>query len=216
MDAGARARNVGGSRLLLAALVLAGVIGAPIGTAALLVQARRRTRTSGFWPATRRIAFSVAGTAVLAGIVVGALRLLGDSEHYAIDVAAGLAVASLVWLPATRRWNARGHLCWSSAIFLFVVCLAFVLNWTFTSHLGVADTAGGLLLWLFEVMAAVLASAYLWEICDALGSEHWRRRQSQAGPRHVADDDLPFVSLHVPAHNEPPDIVLDTLRSLLN
>ena len=26
---------------------------------------------------------------------------------------------------------------------------------------------------------------------------------------------LPMVSLHVPAHNEPPDMVIDTLRSLL-
>ncbi len=30
----------------------------------------------------------------------------------------------------------------------------------------------------------------------------------------MPDGDLPFVSLHVPAHNEPPDMVLDTLRSL--
>jgi hypothetical protein len=30
----------------------------------------------------------------------------------------------------------------------------------------------------------------------------------------VPDGELPFVSLHVPAHNEPPDMVLDTLRSL--
>ena len=27
--------------------------------------------------------------------------------------------------------------------------------------------------------------------------------------------DLPMVSLHVPAHNEPPDMVIETLRSLL-
>jgi cellulose synthase/poly-beta-1,6-N-acetylglucosamine synthase-like glycosyltransferase len=30
----------------------------------------------------------------------------------------------------------------------------------------------------------------------------------------VPDGELPFVSLHVPAHNEPPDMVIDTLRSL--
>jgi cellulose synthase/poly-beta-1,6-N-acetylglucosamine synthase-like glycosyltransferase len=200
---------------LLAALVLAGIIAAPIGTACLLVQARRRARTSGAWPAIRRFAFAIVGTAVLALIVVVVLRLLGDSEHYAISGAAGLAVASLVWLPVTRRWNARGHLCWSSTIFLFVVYLAFVLQWTFDSHLGAASTAGGLLLWLLEVFAAILACAYLWEICDALGSEHWRRRLNRPAPGRVPDGDLPFVSLHVPAHNEPPDMVLDTLRSLL-
>jgi Glycosyltransferase like family 2 len=200
---------------VLAALVLAGIIAAPIGTACLLVQARRRARTAGAWPAARRLILAVGGTIVLAAVVVAALRLLGDSEHLAIDGAAGLVVASLVWLPVTRRWNARGHLCWSSTIFLFVVYLAFVLDWTFDSHLGVASTAGGLLLWLFELFAALLACAYLWEICDALGSEHWRRRLNRPEPGRVRDAELPFISLHVPAHNEPPDMVLDTLRSLL-
>ncbi len=199
---------------MLAALVLAGVISAPIGTLGLLVRARGPSRAGGTWPTIRRLIFAVGGTAVLAAIVVAALRLLGDSEHLAIDGAAGLLVASLVWLPVTRRWNARGHLCWSSAIFLFVVYLAFVLQWTLDSHLGVASTIGGLVLWLLEVCAALLACAYLWEICDALGSEHWRRRSRGPASHSVPDSELPFISLHVPAHNEPPDMVLDTLRSL--
>jgi hypothetical protein len=199
---------------VLAALVLAGVISAPIGTLGLLTRARRRTRTAGAWPATRRLFHAVGGTVLLAAIVVGALRLLGDSQHLAIDAAAGFLVASLVWLPVTRRWNARGHLCWSSAIFLFVVYLAFVFEWTLDSHLGLASTIGGLVLWLLEICAALLACAYLWEICDALGSEHWRRRNKRPAPGSVPDSELPFVSLHVPAHNEPPDMVLDTLRSL--
>jgi cellulose synthase/poly-beta-1,6-N-acetylglucosamine synthase-like glycosyltransferase len=200
---------------LLAALVLAGIIAAPIGTAGLLVQARRRARSSGAWPAIRRFALAIGGTIALGVVVVLVLRALGDSEHLAIDGAAGLAVSSLIWLPVTRRWNARGHLCWSSTIFLFVVYLAFVLEWTFDSHLSPANTAGGLLLWVFELFAAILACAYLWEICDALGSEHWRRRLSRPELGSVSDSDLPFISLHVPAHNEPPDMVLDTLRSIL-
>jgi cellulose synthase/poly-beta-1,6-N-acetylglucosamine synthase-like glycosyltransferase len=156
---------------------------------------------------------AVVATVVLAALVVGVLRLLGDSAHLAIEAAAVLLVASLIWLPVTRRWNARAHLCWSSAIFLFVVYLAFVFQWTLESHLGLASTIGGLVLWLLEVFASLLACAYLWEICDALGSEHWRRRYNRP-PSTVPDSELPFVSLHVPAHNEPPDMVLDTLRSL--
>ncbi|HUN30530.1 MAG TPA: glycosyltransferase, partial [Trebonia sp.] len=58
-------------------------------------------------------------------------------------------------------------------------------------------------------------SAYLWEICDAIGSETWRRQVSPVATAQLAAvGDLPFVSLHVPAHNEPPDMVIDTLRSL--
>jgi glycosyltransferase involved in cell wall biosynthesis len=200
---------------VLAALVLAGILAAPLGTAALLAGSRPPGRTAGAWPATRRLALALAGTAVLAATVAVAMRLLGVTEHNMIAGVAGLVAASLVWLPLTRRWNARGHLCWTSSTFLFVVYLAYVLDWTFASHLGAASTAGGLLLWLLEVFAAVLACAYLWEICDAIGSQTWRRRATRAGAALPAGGELPFVSLHVPAHNEPPDMVIDTLRSLL-
>ena len=36
--------------------------------------------------------------------------------------------------------------------------------WTFASDLGVVGTVGGLLLWLLELVAAVLGCAYLWEL----------------------------------------------------
>ena len=100
-------------------------------------------------------------------------------------------------------------------MFLFVVYLAYALDWTINSHLGPASTAGGLLLWLFELFAAIMSCAYLWEICDALGTEHWRRRITAQTRLPAADKDLPMVSLHVPAHNEPPEMVKETLRSLL-
>ena len=201
---------------MLAALVLAGILAAPLGTAALLVSSRHPKRTTGAWPATRRFAFAIVGTAVLAALVGVAMRLLGVTEHNTIAGVAGLIAGSLIWLPVTRRWNARGHLCWATSIFLFVVYLDYVLQWTFDSHLGPTSEAGGLLLWFFEVFAAIMASAYLWEICDAIGSETWRRRVTPATTAQLpAARDLPFVSLHVPAHNEPPDMVIDTLRKLL-
>ena len=200
---------------MLASLVLAGLIAAPVGTFGLLVKGPAPARLTGKWPAFRRFATAIIGTVLLGGLVVGALMLLGATEHNSIIAAACLAAVSLAWLPVTRRWNARGHLCWSATIFLFVVYLAFVLDWTFASNLGVAGTVGGVLLWLLEVFAAFLACAYLWEICDALGSERWRRRIAGGAVASVPDSELPFVSLHVPAHNEPPDMVLDTLRSLL-
>ena len=115
----------------------------------------------------------------------------------------------------TRRWSARAHVCWASSVFLFVVYLTYALEWTFDSHLGAASTVGGMLLWLLEVFAALLCCAYLWEICDALGTEHWRRRITPTTRLSVPDSELPMISLHVPAHNEPPAMVIETLRSLL-
>jgi hypothetical protein len=201
---------------MLAALLLAGIVAAPLGSAGLFVRARSRTRAAGAWAASRRFVLALIGTAVLAAAAGGVLRLVHATEHNLVAGVAGLLVASLIWLPVTRRWSARAHLCWSSSVFLFVVYLVFALSWTFESHLGPASTAGGVLLWVLEVFAALLSCAYLWEICDALGTEDWRRRITRSHPLPaVAERDLPFVSLHVPAHNEPPDMVIETLRHLV-
>jgi cellulose synthase/poly-beta-1,6-N-acetylglucosamine synthase-like glycosyltransferase len=163
----------------------------------------------------RRFVLAVIGILVLAAAAAVTLRLLGASEHNLVAGVAGLLFAGLVWLPVTRRWSGRAHLCWASSTFLFVVYLIYALEWTFDSHLGPASTVGGLLLWVLEVFAALLCCAYLWEVCDALGTEQWRRRITASTRLDVAESELPFISLHVPAHNEPPDMVIETLRSLL-
>jgi cellulose synthase/poly-beta-1,6-N-acetylglucosamine synthase-like glycosyltransferase len=200
---------------MLQALLLAGIVAAPLGSAALFLPARHYAQNAGTWPAVRRFTLAVIGTVLLAMVVAVILRVLGVSSHNLSAGVGGLVFASLVWMPVTRGWSARAHICWASSVFLFVVYLVYALEWTFNSHLGAASTAGGLLLWLLEVFAALLSCAYLWEICDALGTEHWRRRITPTTPLKVADSDLPMVSLHVPAHNEPPDMVIQTLRSLL-
>src|ERR1700730_4823026 len=200
---------------MLQALLLAALVAAPLGSAALFVPTRLIDRGAGTWPAVRRVVLAVIGTVVLAAVVGGVLRLIGATEPNLLAGAAGVVVASLIWLPVTRRWSARAHLAWSSTVFLFVVYLIYAIEWTFHSNLGPLSTVGGVVLWLFEVFAAVLSCAYLWELCDALGTEHWRRRITRGTRLSMPYNELPMVSLHVPAHNEPPDMVIETLRSLL-
>ena len=79
------------------------------------------------------------GTVVLAAAVAVILRLLGASQHNLIAGVAGVVFASLIWLPVTRRWSARAHLCWASSVFLFVVFLIYALEWTLDSHLGARE-----------------------------------------------------------------------------
>ena len=141
-------------------------------------------------PQYRRLArhtpavLAVIGTVVLAAAVTAVLReFLHATRQNLIAGAAAVVFASLIWMPVTRRWSARAHVCWASSVFLFVVYLTYALDWTFTSHLGPVSTAGGVLLWVLEIFAAVLTCAYLWEIRYALGTEYWRRRIT---PRHAA------------------------------
>jgi cellulose synthase/poly-beta-1,6-N-acetylglucosamine synthase-like glycosyltransferase len=201
---------------MLTTFLLVGTLAAPLGFVGLVIPVKRPARTAaGPWPAIRRLVLAVVATAALAAVLAVSLRLRSDTGHNQAVGIAAVAVASLAWLPATRRWTARAHLCWTSSIFLVIVYLTCALRWTFTSRPGTASTVGGLLLWVFELFAAVLSCAYLWEICEALGTEHSRRRVAPAVSVGTKDSDLPMISLHVPAHNEPPDMVIDTLCSLV-
>src|SRR5689334_23900574 len=113
--------------VMLQALLLAGLVAAPLGSLALFVPIRRRGGRPGAWSAIMRFILAVFGTIVLAAAVAVTLRLLGASQHNLIAGVAGVVFASLVWMPVTRRWSARAHVCWASTVFLFVVFLIYAL-----------------------------------------------------------------------------------------
>jgi cellulose synthase/poly-beta-1,6-N-acetylglucosamine synthase-like glycosyltransferase len=212
---------------MLEALVIAGLIAAPLSTIVLFLPGGRRDRRASFWPVVGRVILTVAGAAVLAAAAVGVLYLLNATNGNIILGGAAVALVGLIWLPLTRNWSPRAELCWATTTYLFAVYLVYAIEWTFTSHLGVASTVGGVLLWCIELVAVLMSYSYLWELCDTLGTEHWRRRRPPLEPgRRVPtgilravvprpDNAPPLVSVHVPAHNEPPEMVIDTLRALL-
>ena len=200
---------------MLSALLLAGLFAAPIATAAMFVpvgKPGRRGEERSRW--VRRLTATVIWTTVLIAAIDGILAAVGVTAGNIEVATVGLAVASLMWLPVTRRWNARAHVCWATTTYVFAVYLAFMLWWTFASHLGVAGDVGGSLLWLLEVVAAGLGCAYLWELCDTLGRASWMRRVGTRELAALPDGPYPFVCLQVPCYNEPPDMVIETLKSL--
>jgi cellulose synthase/poly-beta-1,6-N-acetylglucosamine synthase-like glycosyltransferase len=210
---------------MLEALVIAGLVAAPLGSAALFLPARRARATGGAWRAIWRAVLAIAGSALLAAAAGGVLYRLKATEENIVIGSGAVALAGLLWLPLTRRWLPRAHLCWTSCTYLFVVYLVYALEWTLASDLGPESTAGGVLLWCLEVVAALMSSAYLWELCDALGTSRWHRRRAPLDPRQRVPTGVlraagpgnapPLVCVQVPAHNEPPGMVIDTLRALL-
>jgi cellulose synthase/poly-beta-1,6-N-acetylglucosamine synthase-like glycosyltransferase len=199
---------------VLAAFLLAGLVAAPLATLALFTRTMTSPVRAGAWWSARRLLLSVVGSLVLGAVVVAVLYLLDVTRANIVAGVAGLWVVSALWLPATRHWVARAHLAWAATFYLFTAYLAYMLWWTYVSHLGAFGTAGALLLWLMEAFAAFLGVAYLWELCDALGREAWVRRvRDGAQPEQRAH--TPFVSLQVPAYNEPPEMLIETLESLV-
>lgn len=129
-------------------------------------------------------------------------------------VAALLAIGSSLWLGKTARWSMIGHLAWSATVTAGAAFLTYTAVWTFRAGLGPVGVTGGILLWLLEVAAYVMSLAFLWEMVDAVASRRWDRRLAHLDLPATASP-LPFVSVHVPAHNEPPEMVIETLTSLL-
>jgi cellulose synthase/poly-beta-1,6-N-acetylglucosamine synthase-like glycosyltransferase len=199
---------------VLAAFLLAGLVAAPTATAALFSRSMTVRRRAGAWWSAGRLLVSTIGTVVLAAVVAGVLHLLDVTRANTVAGVAGLVVFSALWLPATRHWIARAHLAWAATFYLFVAYLTYMVWWTFVSHLGVLGTIGAFVLWAMEAFAAFLGVAYLWELCDALGRDAWVRRVADGAPAEQRGH-TPFVSLQVPAYNEPPDMVIETLESLV-
>lgn len=199
---------------MLAAFLLAGLVAAPTATLALFTRRMSARRRAGAWWSAGRLVLSAIGTVVLAAAVAAVLHLLDVTRANTIAGVAGLVVLSVLWLPATRHWVARAHLAWVATFYLFAAYLTYMMWWTFVSHLGLLGTIGALLLWGMEAFAAFLGVAYLWELCDALGRDAWVRRVAEGAPTDQRGH-TPFVSLQVPAYNEPPDMVIETLQSLV-
>jgi glycosyltransferase involved in cell wall biosynthesis len=200
---------------VLSALLLADLFAAPLATAGLFLRPGRAAgRADGGLRQAGRLAGTLVLTLLLAVAVMVILRLLGVTPAHVVAGGCGLVLVSLLWLPLTRRWSPWAHVCWAATSWLFVTYLAFMLWWTFAGHLGPGGTAGGLVLWVLELAAAVLGGAYLWELCDTLGRASWRRRVTEEVLAAQPEVGRPFVSLHVPCYNEPPDMVIETLASL--
>lgn len=66
-----------------------------------------------------------------------------------------------------------------------------------------------MLVGMIGVIIVVLVEAHEW--AEALWVQERRR---ELVPVEVAEGDLPMVSIHVPAYNEPPDMMIETLNAL--
>ena len=78
-------------------------------------------------------------------------------------------------------------------------------------YMTLPTVAVGLVLLLGGLGILVLLVTEAHEWAEALWVEHWRRPFPR---RAVADAELPFVSIHVPAYNEPPRLLIETLEAL--
>jgi cellulose synthase/poly-beta-1,6-N-acetylglucosamine synthase-like glycosyltransferase len=107
----------------------------------------------------------------------------------------------------SMRWPARFFF-----VSALIVAVAFVLSLvmvTFTTHAQPLGLGLSILLLVLEFGALALSVMFAFEIADALGRETHVTR-----PPHRAEPYTPRVCLQVPAYNEPPQLVRETLEAL--
>ncbi len=121
-----------------------------------------------------------------------------------------LGTAVVVVISATEHWNAAGHASFSSTLSLSGLFLVYIIYVTATSHLGPVSLIFSLILFVLQAFALLLLAASTYEILDVICRLRWHRVVRTV----PSSDYLPRVSLHVPAYNEPPEMVKETLDAL--
>ena len=164
----------------------------------------------------------------LGGRLHFASRILGGALAVGVVVASG-EIASKVWgLPKgpvdgaeaflvcvaigviviRPAWNPIGQLFFASFVGASLAYLVFALGVTFVGHLSAIGEVASFLLLLLESFALLVAGSFAFETCDVV----CRARHLRAAP--IFDQDYqPRVSLHIPSYNEPPDMLIETIRS---
>ncbi|HSI25778.1 MAG TPA: glycosyltransferase, partial [Aeromicrobium sp.] len=190
------------------AMVIGVALLVPFTILALLTRESDRRRAPS--NAERLAVVAVVG---LAAFAVG--RLLDLPTAQATGIAMAYVASIVLWLPATRDWATHGTVTWALTVDVAVVYLIAMGLWTFAGTFTWWGMASSLALWIVEIFVAILGAAYVWEFVDVLTRVEWPASVDPEELPHTPAPELPFVSLHVPAHNEPPDMVIETLEHLV-
>jgi cellulose synthase/poly-beta-1,6-N-acetylglucosamine synthase-like glycosyltransferase len=152
-----------------------------------------------------------------------------------ILVVSGLVLGlAFVVIRAAPTWNPAGHAAWVFFIAATVSYVGVALALTLLTPSSVGTLALGLVLLVMQIVGVTLALSYTYELLDVVCRRRWRRPEGRP-PRLIArkrravarrgglemqDESTrsptwyPRVALHVPCHDEPPDVLEQTLYQL--
>lgn len=128
----------------------------------------------------------------------------------AISVIAALITFALLLIDS-RRLRKRGRSFLAVIAYVAATAVVWIVYDYTHQYLTLASVVVGVLLifGMVGVIVVLLAEAHEW--AEALWLREHRRLFV---PQKVADEMLPMVSIHVPAYNEPPEMMIETLDAL--
>jgi glycosyltransferase involved in cell wall biosynthesis len=159
-----------------------------------------------------RIASRVSGVILAAAVYFAAGWIASEVWGLSsgpVDVAEiyCFAVASVV-IVLRPMWNAVGQVFMGSVVAAALAYLAFAGDITVAGNLSLIGAAASALLFLLELTALFLSCSFAFETCDVV----CRVRHSRLFPE-PDQNYRPMVSLHIASYNEPPDMLIETIRT---
>ncbi|HLY26911.1 MAG TPA: glycosyltransferase, partial [Aggregatilineales bacterium] len=115
------------------------------------------------------------------------------------------------WIWHLRDWNGLAHSLWITSLISVGIYSIYTFALMAFAPMHPLAFVVGMALTLIEYAALALALSYAFESLDSVCRIRWRRKFQ---PMQPIPGYMPKVSLHVPAYNEPSDVVEATLRSL--
>ncbi|MGH8617984.1 MAG: glycosyltransferase, partial [Burkholderiales bacterium] len=167
-------------------------------------KAQHEGRTGAYWglfTADRELKFPLTGA------------IVADPDWRLKAIASLLLAAPfMLWFAlAFRRLRFTGRLAFCAMIQASAALIVWLVTMPFEFYLGAFDwlALGFVVPAILATIAVLLANGF--EFTEVL----WRRGWQRAfGPREAAPGAQPFVSIHLPCCNEPPEMVILTLESL--
>jgi hypothetical protein len=161
---------------------------------------------------TRSIPLSLAWLAAV--ILIGDLwAILTFGIPREILVLSGWAGAlGVIVILLLRDWNPFGRVLWAVSLLTTGVFIVYSFTVTAFSNLNPVSYLIASIFFFIEAVALLLALTHTYESLDTTTRVRWRRLVDR--PYRAVPGYTPRVSLHVPAYNEPLEVVKRTLDSL--
>ena len=118
--------------------------------------------------------------------------------------------AGMIAFMALKDWNAPGRVFFLFSISTTFLYLLYAFAVTAFSPNSLLAFTFSFFLFLLEAAALGVSLSYAFEVLDVHCRVRWRFKAAPLPLESYA----PMVSLHVPAYNEPPELVEKTLRAL--
>lgn len=157
---------------------------------------------------------STIATLILSVIVIAAsgeiaARIWELPSRYVVTGQCVMLGVGVLVMGAFAGWNLIGKVFYATLVASSGSYLAFAAWYTVRGGLSpVASVASGVLFFL-EAGALVISLWYAFDSCDAICRVKWRRPEPTHDPSHV-----PMVSLQIAAYNEPPEMLIETIKSV--